>query len=127
MLNVRRFLLMVLVLVFLCSVLWQSAGMQSPLRRITNTAEEGINLNPSMSGDGRIVAFESTEDVAGAGGPDSFRAIRANVNVNPVTFAQLAAGRAPAPAISQDGSRIAFASTSNPLGANADGNSEIFL
>lgn len=80
-----------------------------------------------MSGDGRIVAFESTEDVAGVGGPDSFRAIRANVNVSPTTFVQLAASRAPAPAISQDGSRIVFASTANPLGTNVDGNSEIFL
>ena len=80
-----------------------------------------------MSGDGRIVAFESTEDLAVVGGLDSFRAIRANVNVSPTTFVQLAASRAPAPAISQDGSRIAFASTANPIGTNADGNSEIFL
>ena len=80
-----------------------------------------------MSGDGQIVAFESTEDLARAGGPQGFRAIRANVDVSPTAFTQLAASRAPAPAISQDGSRIAFASTSNPLGTNADGNSEIFL
>ena len=33
--------------------------MQSPLRRITNTTEEGISHNPTISGDGRIVAFES--------------------------------------------------------------------
>src|SRR6185503_20831560 len=32
-----------------------------------------------------------------------------------------------APAISQDGSRIAFASKDNPVGTNSDGNSEIFL
>ena len=35
--------------------------------------------------------------------------------------------RAAAPAVSQDGSRIAFASKDDPLGTNADGNSEIFL
>ena len=28
---------------------------QSGLRRITNTTEEGININPSLSGDGRIL------------------------------------------------------------------------
>ena len=39
----------------------------------------------------------------------------------------MGATRAPAPAISQDGSRIAFASKDNPLGSNNDGNSEIFL
>lgn len=101
--------------------------MQSPLRRITNTTEVGISINPSISGDGRTVAFESTEDIAGAGGSESFRAIRANVSVDPPTFLQMGATRAPAPAVSQDGSRIAFASKDNPLGANNDGNSEIFL
>src|ERR1051325_1450609 len=106
---------------------WQSARMQSPLRRITNTTEDGNNINPSISGDGRIVGFESTEDVAGAGGAEGFRAIRANVSVDPATFLQMGASRAPAPAISQDGSRIAFASKDNPLGTNNDANSEIFL
>ncbi|HEY3041514.1 MAG TPA: lamin tail domain-containing protein [Pyrinomonadaceae bacterium] len=101
--------------------------MESPLRRITNTTEEGINTNPALSGDGRFVAFESTEDIAGAGGNEGFRAIRANVEVNPASFAQMGAARAPAPAISQDGSRIAFASKDNPLGTNNDANSEIFL
>ena len=105
----------------------QTARMQSPLRRVTNTTEEGISTNPSISGDGRIVAFESTEDIAGAGGSESFRAMRANVAVDPATFLQMGATRAPAPAISQDGSRIAFASKDNPLGTNNDGNSEIFL
>jgi len=105
----------------------QTARMQSPLRRITNMTEEGLSSNPSISGDGRIVGFESTEDIAGAGGAEAFRALRANVSVDPATFVQLAATRAPAPAISQDGSRIAFASKDNPLGTNNDGNSEIFL
>jgi uncharacterized protein (TIGR03437 family) len=101
--------------------------MQSPLRRITNTTEEGISLNPSLSGDGRFVAFESTEDIAHAGGAESFRAIRANVGVDPPTFLQMGATRAPAPGVSQDGSRITFASKDDPLGTNGDGNSEIFL
>ncbi|MDX6385386.1 MAG: hypothetical protein QOK48_2959, partial [Blastocatellia bacterium] len=99
----------------------------SVLRRVTNTTEAGINLNPSISGDGRILAFESTEDVAGAGGSDHFRAIRANVAADPATFFQMGGTRAVTPAISQDGSRIAFASKDDPLGTNPDGNSEIFL
>ncbi|HKP45566.1 MAG TPA: lamin tail domain-containing protein, partial [Pyrinomonadaceae bacterium] len=101
--------------------------MQSPLRRITNTTEESINLNPALSGDGRIVAFESTEDIAHAGGAESFRAIRANVGIDPPTFLQMGATRAPAAGVSQDGSRIVFASKDDPLGTNGDGNSEIFL
>ena len=103
--------------------LTQSTG----LRRITNTTEEGININPSISGDGRTLAFETTEDVAGVGGREHFRAIRANVGVDPATFFQMGGTRAVTPAISQDGSRIAFASKDDPLGTNLDGNSEIFL
>jgi uncharacterized protein (TIGR03437 family) len=100
---------------------------QSTLRRVTSTTDEGININPSVSGDGRIVAFETTEDVAGAGGADGFRAIRANISVDPSSFFQIGRTRAVSPAISQDGSRIAFASKDDPLGTNNDGNSEIFL
>ncbi|MGH9875762.1 MAG: hypothetical protein ACRD9S_25190, partial [Pyrinomonadaceae bacterium] len=115
----RRLLYVCLTAAAVCATAWQSARTQSPLRRITNTAEESISANPSISGDGHMVAFESTADVATAGGPESFRAIRANVAIDPTTFVQLAATRAPAPAISQDGSHIAFASKDDPLGTNA--------
>src|SRR6266481_9477463 len=97
------------------------------LRRVTNTTEEGININPSISGDGKVLAFESTEDIATVGGKDRFRAIRVNLATDPATFLQMGGTRAVAPAISQDGSRVAFASKDDPLGTNADGNSEIFL
>jgi Calx-beta domain/Lamin Tail Domain/WD40-like Beta Propeller Repeat len=127
----RRARLVALILagvVLVCLVVLRAGLTQSPgLRRITNTTEEGINLNPSISGDGRVVGFESTEDVAAAGGGDHFRAIRANISVDPATFFQLAGSRAVTPAISQDGSRIAFASKDDPLGTNPDGNSEIYL
>jgi uncharacterized protein (TIGR03437 family) len=123
----RRFLFAIFTTAALCVIVWQSARTESSLRRITNTSEEGISTNPSLSGDGHIVAFESTEDIAGAGGSEGFRAIRANVAVDPASFLQIGATRAPAPAISQDGSRVAFASKDNPLGTNSDANSEIFL
>jgi hypothetical protein len=112
----------------LCLISLRRGQTQSPvLRRVTTTTEEGINLNPSISGDGRVLAFESTEDIAGAGGNDHFRAIRANVATDPASFVQMGGTRAVAPTISQDGSRIAFASKDDPLGTNPDGNSEIFL
>ena len=57
----------------------------------------------------------------------SFRAIRANVSIDPPTLQQIGGTRAPAPALSQDGSRIAFSSRDNPLGTNNDSNPEIFL
>lgn len=97
------------------------------LRRVTNTAEEKINLNPSLSGDGRQVAFESSADLAANGGTNSFRAFRAALATEPAAFTQLGPTRAISPAISQDGSIIAYASKENPLGTNLDGNSEIFL
>ena len=101
----------------------QSASVQ----RITNTTEEGINLNPSLSGDGRRIAFESTVDLAHAGGSDDFRALRATLSGAAASFTQMGVTRAVAPATSQDGSHIAFASKDNPLGTNPDGNSEIFI
>lgn len=99
----------------------------SELRRITNTGEEVLSLNPSLSGDGRFLAFESTASLAGAGGGNGFRALRADTSSNPADLVQMGISRAVAPAISQDGSHIAFASRDNPLGTNSDGNSEIFL
>src|SRR4030095_16898068 len=105
----------------------ESQIQSNTLRRITRTAEAAINLNPAISGDGRVVAFETTEDLAAAGGPDHFRAMRADVTAEPPAFTQIGGSRAVAPAISQNGSRIAFASNDDPLGANPDGNSEIFL
>ena len=112
----------------LCLVsLRRSRAQSTELHRITNTTEEGVNLNPSISGDGRVIGFESTEDVAAAGGSDHFRAIGANIAGDAATLFQIAGSRAVAPAISQDGSRIAFASKDDPLETNADGNSEIFL
>jgi Tol biopolymer transport system component len=93
------------------------------LRRVTTTTEDGININPSLSGDGRRIAFESTEDIAHAGGATSFRALRADISSDPPAFVQLGATRSPAPGISQDGTRLAFAANDDPLGTNADHNS----
>jgi uncharacterized repeat protein (TIGR01451 family) len=111
----------------LCVVTFRRAQTQSPLRRITTTTDEGININPSISGDGRFVGFESTEDVAHAGGAEHFRVIRANISVDPPTYFQMGASRGPASGVSQDGSRVVWATKDDPLGTNPDGNSEIFL
>jgi hypothetical protein len=107
--------------------LWGATSQTGGLRRVTITTDEGININPSLSGDGRRISFESTEDIAHAGGSDHFRAIRADITSDPAAFIQFSGTRAPAPGISQDGSRIAFAAKDDPLGTNPDGNSEIFL
>jgi hypothetical protein len=106
--------------------LWSVRSQTGALRRVTNTTAEGVNVNPSLSGDGRRISFESTKDLAGAGG-NGFHALRADLSSDPATFIQMGVTRAPAPGISQDGSIIAFASKDDPLGTNPDGNSEIFL
>ncbi|HEY0004584.1 MAG TPA: lamin tail domain-containing protein [Pyrinomonadaceae bacterium] len=97
------------------------------LRRITSTSEESLNLNPSISGDGRRIAFETTANLVGAGPHKGFQAINADLAGEPPSFALVGQTRAVAPAVSEDGSRLAFASTDNPTGANPDGNSEIFF
>src|ERR1051325_2261728 len=126
-LRVRTLAAFLCVAFLLCALGLRVIHSQSGLRRVTNTTEEGLSLNPSLSGDGLHIAFESTEDIAHAGGSDFFRALRADLSSEPPSFVQMGGTRAPAPAISQDGSRVAFASKDNPLGTNADGNSEIFL
>ena len=115
------FFFLITCVAFVCLTSFVSQS-QSTLRRITNTTDEGVNINPSISSDGRIVAFETTEDVAGAGGVDGLRAIRANISIDPTSFFQMGRTRAVSPAISQDGSEIAFASKDDPLGTNTDGN-----
>lgn len=109
-------------------ILWipRTTSTTSALRLVTSTSEEVLNLNPSLSGDGRFIAFESTFDLASTGG-NGFHAIRADIATEPARFEQMGKSRAVTPAISQDGSHIAFASADNPLGINNDGNSEIFL
>jgi uncharacterized protein (TIGR03437 family) len=93
------------------------------LTRITNTPEHALNLNPTISDDGRTLVFESTADLANTGGPASFRLLRAGLS----SFVQLGATRAVCPAMTTDGRTIVFASSENLLGHNADRNSEIFL
>lgn len=128
MLRLKHLLIFGCLLLALCLFgPWGVTSQTGRLRRLTNTAEESININPSLSGDGRRVAFESTEDLAQTGGGDRFRAIRTDLASDPATFTQMSDARAPAPGISHDGSRIAFAAKDDPLGTNPDGNSEIFL
>ena len=117
MLRARLLVVLALTTVFVCVVsLWpRLTRSDNILRRLTNTTEDGLNINPAISGDGRHVAFESTEDLTSAGGPNTFRAFQTDLATNPSQFLQMAIGRGVAPGISQDGSRIVFASNSDPF------------
>lgn len=114
--------------------LWVVAGVvrsqNETLRRITRTPERTFNLNPNISGDGQHIAFESNANMTGTGNDAAatgFHALRVDLTGEGAAFTRIAPSRAPAPAISHDGSRIAFASRENLTGENPDGNSEIFL
>jgi uncharacterized protein (TIGR03437 family) len=97
------------------------------IRRVTFTPENATSLNPTLSGDGRRVVFESTANLSGDAGGPRFRAFAADITSDPPRLSTLAPSRAPAAAVSQDGSAVAFASAEDLLGENADRNSEIFL
>src|SRR5882724_13498645 len=79
--RVRPALVLLLgALVFCIGVLWaRPAHSDNQLRRLTDTGENGLNLNPAISGDGKHVAFESTEDLANSGGISSFRAFKSDL------------------------------------------------
>jgi uncharacterized protein (TIGR03437 family) len=95
-------------------------------KRLTSTPAHALNLNPSLSDDGRTVVFESSADVFGdSGGAPSFHGIRADVFNG--SFLEIARGRMVSPALSSDGRVVAFASNEDPVGENADRNSEIFV
>lgn len=103
-----------------------SSETASTVKRLTNTPREALNLNPSLSDDGRTVVFESSSDVFGDGhGLPSFHGVRADV-VNG-TFMEIARGRMVSPALSSDGRVVAFSSREDLVGENQDRNSEIFV
>ena len=115
--------LVVSILLFLPWVVNSDAGVV----RLTNTVAQAVNLNPSLSDDGRVVVFESSANVFAGGLNDSFHAIRAEVDGDSPVFRDLGSTRIVAPALSRDGSVVVFASREDLTGENFDRNSEIFL
>jgi uncharacterized protein (TIGR03437 family) len=99
----------------------------STLRRLTNTTEQSLSLNPSLSDDGVVVAFESTAGLAGSDGINTFHALLAHLSTENPTFQEIGRTRAVSPALSGDGSKLAFASTEDLVGQNSDRNSEIYF
>ena len=117
------FLITGFLLIVMCSVGQQSVHSFATVTRLTNTPEHLLNLNPTISDDGRTIVFESSADLANKGGSASFRVLRADLS----SFAELGRTRAVCPAMSTDGRTIVFASSEDLVGRNADRNSEIFL
>jgi len=122
----RVFAVAVVFAAAVCLLVTGARSQSETPRRVTNTPDETINLNPTISGDGKRIAFESSADLAATGAGATLRVITAEVSSQP-SFKELSPTRGPAPALSQTGTRAAFASTGDPFGENRDGNSEIFF
>src|SRR5215218_6506899 len=117
------FLITTFLLIAICIGGSPRAQSFATLTRLTNTPDQALNLNPTLSDDGRTVVFESSVDLANTGGNASFRVLRAELS----SFTELGRTRAVCPAMSGDGRTIVFASSEDLVGHNADRNSEIFL
>ena len=119
------FLTVACLLVFI--LLPKSASSIAGVVRLTATPEQAVNLNPSLSDDGRVVVFESSADFFAGGVNDSFHAMRVDLRGDPPVFTDIARSRIVSPALSSDGSIVAFASSEDLVGENFDRNSEIFV
>jgi uncharacterized protein (TIGR03437 family) len=101
----------------------------SVIKRLTSTPEHTLNLNPSLSDDGRTVVFESSSDLFWDDGEPAFHAIRADVPS--ASMMKIARGRMVSPTLSSDARVLAFASTEDLVGndpvVDEDFNSEIYV
>jgi WD40-like Beta Propeller Repeat len=121
-----RFKLLITVFFFILTICIalspRRAQSISSLRRLTNTTEQSLNLNPMLSDDGQVLSFESTADIAATGGSTSFRALQANLTSDSPRFVQIARTRAVASPLSSNGQLAVFASNEDLLGENPDRN-----
>ncbi|HSE32518.1 MAG TPA: lamin tail domain-containing protein [Pyrinomonadaceae bacterium] len=124
----RSKILSFFLLTILSSVLLHSrrSASESELRRLTNTREQVVNLNPFLSDDGQVVVFESSGDFAATGGTASFHTVRSDLSSDAVQFAEIGRTRSQA-SLATDGRTMVFASVENLLGTNEDRNSEVLL
>ena len=76
----------------------QSVGSIAGVVRLTNTPEQAVNLNPSLSDDGKVVVFESSANFFAGGVNDSFHALRVDMRGDPPVFVDLARSRIVSPA-----------------------------
>lgn len=121
------FLTVAFLVVPIFCVIPRRVSSNSNVVRLTTTPEQSLNLNPSLSDDGRVVVFESSANFFSDAPSDSFHAIRVDMTADPPVFKELAKTRIVSPSLSADGSAIAFASTEDLVRQNADRSSQIYL
>src|SRR5688572_2676392 len=96
------------------------------LTRITNTSEQAVSLNPTLSDNGKVIVFESSANLLDTSQASSFQAVRAELASGAPVYRSIGNTRAVSPALVSDGRIVVFASTEDLAGRNADRNSEIF-
>lgn len=97
------------------------------INEITFTTNTGFN-DPSISDDGRFVAFSGTADLVGLNSDLSFEVYLYDSSSGVTTQLTNEIGiHSYTPIISGDGSKIAFMSNRNVQNGNPDGSAEIFL
>ena len=127
MLRLTVSILIVLCLLFTLESISRRVASVERLTRLTITPEHAINLNPTLSDNGRVVVFESSADFSGSGQSPSFSAVRAELGAETPVFKEIGRTRVVSPAVSGNGRIVVFASTEDLTGQNSDRNSEIFL
>lgn len=93
----------------------------------STTGDTTYNLNASINAAGNRIAFESNANLLGSNADGNLEIVLWDRVSGFIQITNTAGGQNLAPSINAAGTRIAFESTADPLGSNADGNSEIFL
>jgi len=94
--------------------------------QITSTTS-GVSLNPAIDAAGNRIAFESNADPLGSNGDGNSEIFLWDVSTGLAQITNTTSGNSVSPAINAAGNRIAFVSSTDLVGSNSDGNSEIFL
>jgi len=108
---------------------YSGTGIICELDQITDTTEgDNRTESSSISGDGICIAFDSDSNLTGGNADGNREVFLFNINTNiftQITVTTVATSGDAAP--NADCTRIAFASSADLTGGNADGNQEIFL
>ena len=120
----------ILSIALMLLVVWpySTKATSSTIAPITSTTVS-FNDNPSISGDGTRIAFDSTADLTG-GNPDGSREIFVHDTATGFTQVTNSSGSLSLcvnPSISGNGTCVAFVSFADLTGGNADHGEEIFL
>jgi Tol biopolymer transport system component len=109
---------------FLATTVSAQAQSTCRLTQITNSIG---SVNPSINSTGTRIAFASSDNLTGGNGDGGWEIFLWDAATGLTQITEMDDPFVPAVEINGAGDRMVFASSSNPLGTNGDGNVEIFL